>query len=218
MKDKFQTLQPWLPQILQSIKKEIKTEHLSKSPSFYKAYFGNRPLNRITGEEICGIYQKVLLEEENDDLREWIINRWVFRNGDIYQHFAERLSRIHPDFDSIVSLDEAQSEAVLAGSIETFGALPVYLFCVLNGVVFPETVFSKLRKIAENYESAEKDREIQAEVEKNLLLIEERYKADVSRLERKYEDKLAGVIKKHAMDVQALKKQIRALQQQLKSE
>lgn len=218
MKDKFQTLQPWLPQILHSIKKEIKTEHLTKSPSFYKAHFGNRPLNRITSEEICGVYQKALLEGEDEDLGEWVVNRWVFRNGDIYQHFAERLSRIHPDFDSIVSLDEAQSEEILAGSIETFGALPVYLFSVLNGVVFPENIFVRLRKIAESQESIEKAEENKIEVEKSLSAMEERYKAELARIERKYEDKLAGVMKKHATDVDALKRQIRALQLKLRNE
>ena len=212
MKEKFQTVQPWLFQVLHTIKKEIKGEHLSKSPAFYKAHFGNRPLNRLTNEEICAVYAKELLQGEDEEMREWVINRWVFRHGDIYEHFAGRLGQIHPDFDAIKSLDDAQSERVLSGSIESFGALPVYLFTILNGVVISPSVLKRLRVAAEK-EMEKQEEKISESVEQRL----ERQKNDMLRLEKKYEDKLAGVVKKHATDVEALKKQVRSLQQQLNS-
>lgn len=215
MKDKFQTLQPWLSQIIHTIKKEIKTEHLAKSPIFYKTHFGSRPLNRLTNEEIAAVYEKELLSGGNEELGEWVVNRWVFRNGDIYQHFAERLSQIHPDFDEIKSLDDAQSEQVLSGSVESFGALPVYLFTVLNGVVFSDRVLKQLRTTAEKQEAAEKQEREEALRAETIEQMSQRYTSELTRLERKYEDKLAGVMKKHATDVEALKRQIRALQQQL---
>lgn len=215
MKDKFQTLQPWLPQIIHTIKKEIKSEHLSKSPVFYKTHFGSRPLNRITNEEIASVYEKELLHGDNDELGEWVVNRWVFRNGDIYQHFAQRLGEIHPNFDEIKSLDDAQSEQVLSGSIETFGALPIYLFTVLNGVVFPESVLNHLRTTAVSQEVAQKTEREEAAQAESIEQMRERHISELTRLERKYEDKLAGVMKKHATDVEALKRQVRALQQKL---
>lgn len=215
MKDKFQTLQPWLPQIIHTIKKEIKSEHLSKSPIFYKEHFGSRPINRLTNEEISVVYEKELLQKDNEELGEWIVNRWVFRNGDIYQHFAERLSRIHPDFDAITHLDDAQSEQVLSGALEAFGALPIYMFAVLNGVVLSDKVLKQLRNRAEKEESAQKIEAQEASQAETIQQMSERYKNDVARLEKKYEDKLAGVMKKHAIDVEALKKQVRALQQKL---
>jgi hypothetical protein len=217
MKEKFQTIEPWLVQILHTIKKEIKTEHLSKSPSFYKTYFGNRPLNRLTNEEICTVYQKELLQGENEEIGEWVINRWVFRHGDIYQHFADRLSQIHPDFDTIKNLDDAQSEKVLSGSVEAFGALPVYLFAILNGVVLSPSALKSLRETAEKEQAAQTQEKAALERSENLEQMLERQKNEMLRLEKKYEDKLAGVMKKHAVDVAALKSQIRSLQHQLSS-
>jgi hypothetical protein len=217
MKDKFQTLQPWLSQVLHTIKKEIKAEHLSKSPIFYKAHFGNRPLNRLTNEEICVVYEKELLQGDNEEMGEWVINRWVFRHGDIYQHFAERLTQIHPDFDEIKSLNDMQSEQVLSGSVESFGAISVYLFTVLNGVVISPSVLGRLRSAAEK-EQAKLKTELETALHtENLEQILERQKNELVRVEKKYEDKLAGVMKKHATDVEALKKQVRSLQLKLNS-
>ena len=216
MKTKFQTLQPWLFQILGDLKKEIKAEHLSKSPVFYKTFFGNRPQNRLTTEEICAVYEKELLKGEDEELCEWIVNRWVFRNAEIYRHFAMHLEKINPEFSEIQALDEAQSEHILGGSLAAFGALPTYVFSVLNGVVFPENVMMRLRKIAETEETAKKASAAETLQKESLEQMAERHQAEIERLTRKYEDKLAGAAKKHATDVEALKKQVRALQQRVK--
>lgn len=207
----FQTLQPWLPQIIHSIKKEIKTEHLAKSPAFYKAHFGNRPLNRLTNEEISSIYEKELLQADQE-LSDWVINRWVFRHGDIYQHFADRLALIHPNFYEIKNLDDSQSEKVLAGAPEKFGSLPVYLFVVLNGVVLSSSTVESLRQRAESEEKKRQATESESARQATLEEIIENQKNEMIRIEKKYEEKLAGVIRKHSTDVEALKKQIRALQ------
>lgn len=212
MKDKFQTLQPWLSQVIHAIKKDIKVEHLAKSPIFYKAHFGNRPLNRLTNEEICSVYEKELLEGSDEELGEWVINRWVFRNGDIYQHFASRLSEIHPDFDEIKELNDTQSEQVLSGSVEVFGALPVYLFTVLNGVVISSMVLSRLKSAAIQEQANQKEASEALSRKENLDQMIERQKNEILRLEKKYEEKIAGVMKKYATDIEALKKQVRSLQ------
>lgn len=215
MKEKFQTIQPWLFQVLSTIKKEIKTEHLSKSPLFYKAHFGNRPLNRLTNEEIYAAYEKELLGSDNEEIGEWVVNRWVFRNGDIYQHFADRLSQIDPDFEEIKNLDDAQSQQVLKDSVASFGALPVYLFTILNGVVISPEVLRSLRDAAEKEEAQQKEEAEAKMLSESLEQLLERQKTEMLRIEKKYEDKLAGVMKKHAVDVAALKNQIRSLQSRL---
>ena len=214
MKNTFQILEPWLPEILHIIKNEIKTDHLSKNPSFYRTYFGSRPVNRLTNEEIGAAYQKELLEG-NEELGEWVVNRWVFNHGEIYRHFADRLVQINPDFDAIKSLDEGQSEQILSGAPESFGALPTYIFSILNGVVFPESVLSRLRRRAESEEIVRKEEEKEAAEKENLEQVLTRHKREMTRLQEKCEDKIAGVVKKHATDVEALKKQIRALQQKV---
>lgn len=207
----FQTLQPWLSQILHTIKKEIKQEHLAKSPAFYKTHFGNRPLNRLTNEEISSVYEKELIQG-NQELADWIINRWVFRHGDIYQHFVDRLSQINPDFYEIKSLDDSQSEKILIGAKEKFGSLPVYLFAVLNGVVLSPAILENLRQNAEKEEKSRQESEKTSTRQASLEEMLENQKNEMLRLEKKYEEKLAGVVKKHTTDVEALKKQIRALQ------
>ena len=214
MTTKFHTLQPWLEDILGAIKKDIKTDYLPAFPALHRAHFGNRPLNRLASEEILTAFSKELLQG-NEDLAEWVVNRWVFKHGEVYNHFAERLAPINTDFDSIQELTQEQSEKVLAGSVEAFGAKKVYFFSLLNGVVFPPAVLEKLRKAAEAEAASQKtEQQTESEQLERVQLIA-RHEREIARLTDKYEQKLAGVLKKYAADTEALKKQVRALQQKL---
>jgi hypothetical protein len=210
MENQFQALQNWITEILQEIKKDIKTDHLHSDPVFYRTYFGNRPQNRLTTEELFEAYTKELIQG-NEDLAAWVVNRWVFKKGDLYQHFADRLSEVNPDFDQIKELTVKQSERVLDGAFENFGAIDTFLFALLNGVVFPEEIKTRLSKAAE----AEKEallKEEQEHVEHtNLEKILASHQREVTRLH----DKIAGVQKKYTTDTEGLKKQIKALQQKL---
>lgn len=207
MSHQFKILQPWIPQILSDIKRDLRTEHLAKSPQFYKAHFGNRPLNRLTNEEIFSVYEKELLQGDDENLKTWVINRWVFHHGEIYEQFASSLSQIHPDFTAIQQLSEEESKKILETAIPAFGVLDTYLFSVLNEVVFPPSIFSAMRAQTESLASM-----AEAPIEENW---QERYERDITRIQKKCEDRVSGVMKKYATDVEALKKQIRALQQQL---
>ncbi len=210
----FTLVQPWMTQILHAIKKDIKTDHLSADKIFYKTHFGSRPLKKITQDEIFEVYEKELLAGE-EQLVEWAVNRWVFKNGDLYQHFAKRLAAINPEFSEITSLTESESEQVLEGAAENFGAMNAFLFSRINGVVFPEATFERLQAAAEkelqNEQAEAKKESAQESLEKEL----ERYKREASRVKEKYEDKLSGVQRKYQTDTEALKKQIRSLQQRL---
>lgn len=207
MENQFVSLKNWMHVILNAIKKDIKQDHLGTDPEFYRKHFGNRPQNRLTAEEIFDAYEKTLIEG-NQELAEWVINRWVFKNGDLYQVFADRLSKINPQFEKIQTLSEEESENVLAGTVEQFGAIPTFLFVILNGVVFPESVREKLQKIAEaekvEFEKKSRMEEGRESLEK-LLAAKER---EIARLN----DKILGVQKKYDRDVESLKKQIKALQ------
>src|SRR5579872_7098691 len=214
MENPFQSLQGWMNEVLSDIKKDIKTDHLSSDPVFYKTYFGNRPQNRLTTEEIFAAYEKELLKG-NTDLGDWVVNRWVFKHGDVYSHFAQNLSRVNPDFDAIESLTEEQSKEVLKGAVEFFGAISVFLFAVLNGVVFPESVKQNLKQLAEKERTAVLSEQKNDAEKQNLEQIIARHQREMTRLNEKYESRLAGVQKKYATDTEALKKQIRSLQQKL---
>lgn len=214
MKNQFESIQPWIPVVLAAIKKDIKTDHLPGSPQFVRTHFGNRPINRLNMEEIFSAYEKDLLAGDAD-LAEWVVNHWVFQHGDIYNHFAEKLSEVSDDYGSIESLTDVQSDEILKGAPEKFGALSTYLFSVLNAVVFPAKYIHRLRSMAEKEEAAQKVEEKETEERQTLEQLTQRYTRDIARLNDKYESKVAGVLKKYTTEVEALKKQIRSLQKQL---
>jgi hypothetical protein len=210
MDNQFLTLQNWTQEVLNAIKKDLKNDHLHTDPVFYKTYFGNRPQNRLTTEEIFSAYEKELVQG-NNDLAEFVVNRWVFKHGDLYQHFAERLSQINPDFEQIQHLTDLETETVLAGAAESFGAIPTFLFAVLNGVVFPQPAVERLRKAAQAEKEAREKNEANAQEQQTFDKLIAAHKREVARLESKIE----GVQKKYITDTEALKKQIKALQKKL---
>lgn len=210
MENQFLALQNWTFEIFNAIKKELKSDHLGSDPGFYRTHFGSRPQSRLTIEEIFAAYEKELMRG-NADLAEWVVNRWVFKHGDLYQHFADRLSQLNPDFGQIQTLSEAESEQILAGAVESFGAIPTFLFVLLNGVVFPHTVRERLRREAEKErEKREKEQEEEAGRE-SLEKVIASQKREIARLQ----EKIAGVQKKYDRDIEGLKKQIANLQKKL---
>ncbi len=212
-KNPFLSVRPWMPQILHAIKKDIKTDHLAVDKSFYKNHFGNRPLNKLTLDEIFAVYERELLGG-NEQLVEWAVNRWVFKHGDLYQRFAGLLSEIHPEFHAIESLTPEQSERLLTG-LQDCSASEVYLFSSLNGVVFPESIFERLRLAAEKESQMVQEQAAKECAEESLIQELERLRREAARQKEKYEEKLAGVQRKYQTDIEALKKQIRSLQQKL---
>ena len=211
MKNQFLSLQNWTQEILNAIKKDIKTDHLHTDPVFYRTHFGTRPQNRLTSEEIFAAYEKELLQG-NQDLSEWVVNRWVFKHGDLYKHFADGLSKVNPNFSEIEQLSAQESEQILKGAAESFGAIATFLFSLLNGVVFPESVLEYLRKAAEEEKSTlEKRGKLDAE-QQSLEKIIAAHQREIAR----FNDRIDGVQKKYTKDTEALKKQIKSLQQKVK--
>ena len=210
MENQFQTLRNWTFDILDEIRRDIRSDHLHTDPAFYRTHFGNRPQNRLTSEEIFAAYEKELLGG-NREIADWIINRWVFKHGDLYRHFADRLASINPDFDEIQQLTEEQSQFVLEGAEQAFGAIPTFLFSLLNGVVFPEPVLKRLQKAAEGEKASQKEEEKGEAEELHLEKILAAHKREIGRLN----DKLAGVQKKYTVDTESLKKQIKILQRKI---
>lgn len=210
MENQFQALQNWTFEIFEAIKKDIKQEHLQSDPEFYNKYFGNRPKNRLTTEEIFTAYDKELLKG-NEDLAEFVVNRWVFKNGDLYQHFEGRLSELNPDFSQIEKLTLEESQKVLEGAVDSFGAIPTFIFSLLNGVVFPQSVLDELGTLAEAERKQRDSKVNENQEEQNTQKVIASQKREIAR----FESKILGVQKKYARDTEALKKQIKALQKKL---
>ncbi len=210
MKNQFHALQNWTFEILDAIKKDLKSDHLHADPLFYRTYFGNRPQNRLTTEEIFAAYEKELTQG-NESIAEFVVNRWVFKHGDLYKRFADRLAKINPDFDQIKDLSDVESQEILKGVPEEFGAVPTFLFCLLNGVVFPKTTLDRLEKAAQIEKAAKKKEQESDLEEKSLQKIIATLQREVARLN----EKILGVQKKYTIDTEGLKKQIKTLQQKL---
>ena len=103
-----------------------------------------------------------------------------------------------------------ESQRVLEGAEESFGAIPVFLFSLLNGVVFPKTVLMDLEKKAEIARQARDSQVEQTQEQQSFEKVIASQQREITRLEAK----LLGVQKKYTRDTEALKKHVKALQKQ----
>lgn len=217
-KEKFAILNPWIPSIIDSIKKDLKNEHLKRDFVFLKTYFPSKNANKLTTEEMVKAYTHAVNNADNgENLGEFLTNRWLLRNGEIYHYFEQALNEINPNFTELTEIDHAKATQLMDESVRKFGAPATYMFAVLNSVVFPKDVYETLRKKADTYaadktkqDALAQDRKVEADQQKA-------HELEIARLTDKYEKKLAGIQKKYTIDTDALKKQIALLQRKLES-
>lgn len=215
-KEKFALLNEWMPSLMGTIAKDLKNDHLKQDARFVKKYFSNKPINKLAAEELVAGYKQALAEEENsDEIAEFISNRWLLRNSEIYNHFEEELRRRYADFSELKEIDLQTSSEIIEGAVHEFGAPKTYLFSIINSVVFPQSSYDQLRSRAEK-EARQQAVDDQAQEEQHTLAtIHKNYEQQIARLTDKYEKKLQGLQKKYTQDVETLKKQISNLQRKL---
>jgi hypothetical protein len=215
-KEKFVLLQDWLPAIIEAVKKDLKSEHLKQDWQFVKKYFANKNLNKLTAEELVEGYRMALAQEEkSEELAEFISNRWLLKNSEIYYFFEQALSKLNPEFSELEELDQTLSTKLMENSVNEFGAEKTYLFAVINSVVFPKKIYDQLKSHAEKDTRKAKENAIQEAEHKSIEAIHSSYQQQIARLTDKYEKKLQGLQKKYIVDTDALKKQISTLQRKL---
>jgi len=209
-KTKYAELAPWLNEILQLLKKDLKNEHLKKDQVFSQKYFQKKFLDKVTTEELVAAYRQELLEG-NEELGEWIASRWIMKRGEVYQLFAHYLASINPNFEEIQEVTSFQAKSLIDASVARFGAVTTYIFSVINGVVFAEADLEALRAQAE---------EVAPQVEEAVssALSPEAVDKLMLKLTDKYEQRLCGMQKKYTQDVEGLKKQIAQLQRKLSAQ
>lgn len=214
--EKFQLLSPWMDEIVEEVKKDLKNDHLKKDWGFAKKYLPSKNIQKVTCDDLAAAYRNAIAAEENGEaIGEFIASRWLLKNSEVYQYFEEELSKITKDFSSLEVLSNEQSLRILEEAIVRFGAIKTYLFSVLNSVVFPEEQYQQLGKRAEKQS---KEQEAQSAAELQQLSLDQQFKAherEMARLADKYEKKLQGLQKKYLIDVENLKKQIAQLQKKL---
>lgn len=212
--EKFDLLQPWLANILEVVKKDLKNEHLKKDRSFCKKYFLGKNFNLVSAEEMIPAYQKEIAEG-NVGLGEFIASRWLFKNSEVYDYFEKELSKINPDFEAITAIEESVASAMIEGSTKLFGYTRTYLFSVLNSVAFPQSLFDQLRQNALSETEREDEEQEKTESLETLDAVQKRHKRELSSLTNKYDKKLSGMQKKYVKDTEALKRQISLLTKKL---
>lgn len=212
-KTKFEKLTPWIYDIFQLIKKDLRNDHLFKSPTFVQKYFPKRVLDKLTIEEFTEAYLREIAEGD-EELAEKIVTRWVLKNAELYQFFVTELSKINPQYDEIDSLSAEVSAFLLNHSVRHFGASSTYIFSVLNAVVFNEEQLNKLREIAIAEKNQPKPSEEKGVLE-SVELIKDHYEKELRKLTEKYDKRLQGIERKYVQDTEGLKKQIAQLHKKL---
>jgi hypothetical protein len=215
-KEKCVMLKSWMPQIIETIKKDLKNEHLKNDMKFMKKYFTGKNINKLVAEDLVHAYSIALEQEENaEGIAEFLTNRWLLKNTELYNYFENALSKISSDFTQITEIDKDRSREIIEGSITHFGAPRTYLFAVMNSVVFPKEIYEDLDQLAK--ESLKKMEQDEATHQKQLAheSLVQHHEEQMARLKDKYEKKLLGMERKYIQDMEALRKQIAALQKRL---
>lgn len=218
-KDKFKLLDQWLQMIVESVKKDLKIEHLKKDWQFAKKYFPNKNIAKLSAEELTEGYKLALNNEETAEaLAEFISNRWLLKNTELYHFFEERLQKINPNFNDLVEIEHKQAQSLMEEAVNHFGAPKTYLFSIINSVVFPKEIYDKLSQQAQHTAKEESEQAKVLEEKLSLDAIHQTYQQQIARLTDRYEKKLLGLEKKYHQDVGNLKKQISTLQRKLQTQ
>jgi len=215
-KDKFAMLQSWMPQIIDSIKRDLRNEHLRNDIVFAKHYFPGKNPAKLTSEELAPAYIHVMANgEKTEELGEFIANRWLLKHSDLYHFFEQELTKLNPNFNELTSIDKPHATKIMEESVKQFGAMETYLFCVFNSVVFPEEIYKTLSQKATSHAKTKEVEEGKKQGEASIEALKRNYELQIARLTDKYEKKLLGFQKKYTVDVETLKKQVVSLQRKL---
>lgn len=215
-REKFLLLAEWMPAIIESVKKDLRNEHLKHDFDFIKRFFTTKNINKAELGEMVQAYAKGVQEAENgEDLGEFIAHRWIFRHSDIYNHFEKALSALNPDFTAITEISDEKGTVIIEESAKEFGSRDTFIFAVLNSVAFSDKLLKNLSERASKEEKAQREAKVIADEEKSVEQMKRSHEQELARLTDKYEKKLLGMQKKYSIDTAQLKKQIGTLQKKL---
>ncbi len=212
--EKIRIVEPWLEEIIDVVKKDLKNEHLKADKPFCKKYFLGKNPAQLSVKEMADAY-RVDIAQGNVGLGEFIATRWLLRHTDIYAYFEEKIKGVSEDFEQLDQLPQELSDSLMLSSVKHFGAKKSYLFAIFNSVVFPPTTYSRLKELAlQERESTEKEAAAE-KIKETVETMQARHVREMTALTDRYEKKLLGMQKKYLNDVAGLKKQIAQLQKKL---
>lgn len=209
-------LEPWMPSIMAKVKKDLRQEHLAKDRPFCNKYFPSQNIHRLQPVELAQAYSRAIAEEEQgEQIAEFVFHRWLLKHTDVYHFFEKELTAITPDFTALERLTVEQGRSIQERARGHFDAEAIYLFSVVNGVVFDASVMEELREEALKLLSKRDESQVQDDQQKSWEKKIQDSEMQIARLTDRYEKKLAGWERKYDQDIAALKKQIAQLQRQL---
>lgn len=210
--NKFSIISPWFERLLSQIKKDCKSEHLSVDPHFVRVHFAGKPVPKISLEDMRIVYLHQIFSG-HDRLAEFIANRWLFRNMDLYRFFESRLESQVPDFETVKALPKDIIEPILADAILQFGSEMVFCFVVLNDVALPKELFDGLQKTA--LEELSKDSANHGFANREDKEIQT-LRAEIVTLKERHEKKCTEMQRKQKQQVDRLEKEIVLLREEVK--
>lgn len=212
-KDRFSLLSPWFADIMTVVKKDCKQEHLRLDPQFVRQHFQGKPIPKISTEDMRAVYLQQILAGQ-DKLAEFISNRWIFRNMDVYRYFESELQKISPNFEQIQELTIEQASQLLDNACAQFGSEKVFCFVIINEVVVPSQCFDELQRNAlEKLSYRQKNEDLKQEDD-----IHKKHAQEVLRIKQRYEKKIAELSKKHQYELNQLRIEIAQLRSQVQAQ
>lgn len=145
--EKFSSLKPFLEKIFREIKKEIRQDLQSKG-SFLRKKLGAQSFHPEF-KKISSLLEECIVSSEGEDLGRWVSLAWVNTKGAIFELFHDHLEKVAEDYSTLTALPSDVEENLLKEAIEQFGVKNVYIFSLLNSVVFSSATFEKLKKDSE---------------------------------------------------------------------
>lgn len=207
---KFATpLNPWMSLIVEATKRDLKQGPIARK------YF-SKPSAKLTVEELKDAYLRAIAEDEQGEaIGEWVAQCWLLKKPDLYAYFKDKLTEINPEFDQIEEIEPSQASAIIEEGISQFGARDLYLFTIINAVVFPPKIVEELSaKAKAEIQNVQQEKQA-AHEEKSTEKMIANYEQQIARLTDKFEKKLQSFERKYVDDTESLKKQISLLQKRL---
>ncbi len=205
-------LRPLLSLLIEDIKKDVKNEHLKNDILFCKQYLPGKNIAKATTADLADAYAAAMENSEYaEKIAEFLSQRWLLQNTDLYDFFEETLMKIDPNFTELEMLDSEISKKIVQEAIQTHGALNTYFFSVINSVVFPKEIYAELSRKAQDETTKKEEEAAKAQQQMTLENMQRHYEQQIARLTDKYEKKISGLQKKYVQDTENLKKQLAQL-------
>ncbi|MES2199523.1 MAG: hypothetical protein V4489_05090 [Chlamydiota bacterium] len=210
---KFALLECFSEEIFNGIKKEIKREIATKGSSLQKK-LGIQSVKET--KEVAELFLKNIIAGGDGELGEWVASAWINRHGEIFQCFHEHLTKVSAKYDELTEIPSAAEAVLIQESISNFGALNVYIFCILNSVVISAKRAEELKNLAQKeVESKKEEKETVPVV--SVEELRKKFDEQMQKVLEKQEKRILGITERHGMEIAGYRKQISRLQQKLES-